>query len=98
MPKLESAFQADLIKDMEYIFTGCLILKNDANYRQGVPDLLILLGNKWALLEVKKSPDERTQPNQEYYINWAVENSFGAFIFPENKVDVLTALTDFFYN
>jgi len=48
---LESAFQANLIKELETLFVGCVILKNDANYIQGFPDLLILYKNNWAVLE-----------------------------------------------
>lgn len=96
--KLEREFQPTLIKELEYLFPGCLIQKNDANYRQGIPDLLILFGNRWALLEVKKSANEPPRPNQLWYVDWAKQNSFGAFIYPENKSDVLTALRDFFTN
>ena len=96
MAKLERDFQATLIKELESIFPGCLIQKNDANYRQGVPDILILFRDRWALLEVKQSGNSPQQPNQEWYVEWAVQNSFGAFIFPENKTDVLTALREFF--
>lgn len=94
--KLEREFQPTVIKELEHLFPGCLIQKNDANYRQGVPDLLVLFGSRWALLEVKKSANETPRPNQPYYVNWAQMNSFGAFIFPENKNEVLSALVDFF--
>lgn len=96
MAGLERDFQPKLIKELEAIFPGCLIMKNDANYRQGIPDLLILFRNRWALLEVKKSANETPRPNQPWYVNYAQENSFGAFIFPENKLAVLGALENFF--
>lgn len=51
---LESEFQAKLIKELEDIFPNCMILKNDANYIQGFPDLLILYEDRWAALECKK--------------------------------------------
>lgn len=98
MARLERDFQPNVIKDLEHIFPGCLIMKNDSGYRQGIPDLLILWDQKWAFLEVKKSANETPRPNQEYYVDWAQQNSFGAFIFPENKTEVLTALRDFFNN
>lgn len=71
-------------------------MKNDANHRQGIPDLLVLFKNKWALLEVKKSANEKPRPNQPYYVAWAQKNSFGAFIFPENRDEVLEDLSDYF--
>lgn len=94
--KLERDFQPLLIKELESIFPDSLILKNDANYRQGVPDLLILWRNRWALLEVKQSEDARTRPNQKYYVDWAQNNSFGAFIFPGNKDEIIDELIRFF--
>ena len=89
---LESTYQAKLIKKLRNRFPDCLILKNDTEYIQGIPDLLILFGDQWAMLEVKASIDSPTQPNQHYYVQKAAEFSFGAFIYPENEEDVLDAL------
>ena len=55
MSKLERDFQSRLIKELKQIFKGCIIMKNDSSYIQGIPDLLILYRDKWAALEVKKS-------------------------------------------
>ena len=52
---LERDFQAKLIKELKMIFKGCIIMKNDSSYIQGIPDLIILFEDKWAALEVKKS-------------------------------------------
>lgn len=90
---MESKFQSDLIKDIEDLFPDCIILKNDPNYIQGFPDLLILNGKRWAVLEVKDSARERHQPNQDYYINLANEmGSYGSFVYPEIKEKVLDEL------
>lgn len=86
---LESDFQAKLIKELKVRFPGCMVLKNDASYIQGVPDLLVLHNDKWASLEVKKSKKAKHRPNQDYYVEKMNEMSFSAFIFPENKEDVL---------
>lgn len=90
--KKENKFQADLIKEIKKRFPGCLVLKNDANYMQGIPDLLVLWNKCWALLECKKSKDEVHQPNQDYYIDKAIKMSFGSFISPENKEEVLNEM------
>ena len=89
---LESKFQAGLIKDLESIFVGCVVLKNDANYKQGIPDLLILFQDRWAMLEVKKSKSAYRGPNQDYYVEMLDNMSFAAFIHPENKDEVLDDL------
>lgn len=90
--QLESAFQARLIVRLGEQFPGCFILKNDSGYLQGVPDLLVLFRNKWAMLEVKASHDADEQPNQGYYVEQLDRMSFAAFIYPENEEDVLNEL------
>ena len=92
----ESQFQARLIKKLKTLFPGCVVLKNDANYIQGIPDLIILWRNKWAILECKRESEAHKQPNQEYYINWGNESSFGRFISPENEEEVLNDLQQAF--
>lgn len=89
---LESIFQSELIKELEEIFIGCIILKNDPNYIQGFPDLTILYNDKWAVLECKRSRNDRHQPNQDYYVETLDEMSFSRFIYPENKEEVINEL------
>lgn len=93
---LESEFQAGLIKKLKVIFHGCEILKNDANYKQGFPDLLILFNDGWAVLEVKASEDAPYRPNQEWYLDKLRGMSFSATIYPENEHEVIGALKEFF--
>lgn len=88
--KLESGFQDNLIKDLKELFPGCMVFKMDQ--RQGIPDLLILFGKKWASLECKKYASAKRQPNQEYYVDLMNKMSFSSFIFPENKEEVLNEL------
>ena len=88
----ENEFQAELIKELKREFPGCMVLKNDSNYIQGIPDLLILFKDKWAVLEVKKSKNESHQPNQDYYISILDKMSFARFIYPENKEEILDEL------
>lgn len=92
----EAAFQSWLIKELKKRFPGCIVLKNDPDYKQGVPDLLILYTNKWAALEVKKSEKAMHQPNQDYYISKMDEMSFASFICPENKEVILNELQSAF--
>ena len=89
---LENKFQAKLIKKLKEIFPGCIVMKSDSSYIQGIPDLLILFGSKWASLECKKSVNASKRPNQEYYVNRMNEMSFSRFICPENMKEVLDDL------
>lgn len=92
----ESEYQADLIIELRHRFPGCVVLKNDSTYRQGIPDLTIFYNDKWAMLEVKASKDTPTQPNQAYYIDELNRLSFAAFIYPENQEEVLRDLQQAF--
>lgn len=87
--KRESRFQLDLIDELEEMLPGCIVLKNDPDYIQGIPDLLVLFQDRWAALEVKKSAKEHHQPNQDYYVELMDNMSFARFIYPENKEEVL---------
>jgi len=88
----ENKFQADLIKEIKSILPGCIVMKNDPNYLQGIPDLLILYEGKWAALECKASSSSPRQPLQDYYINYMNKMSYASWIYPENKEDVLDEL------
>ena len=90
--KRESAFQHALIKEIGERWPGALVMKNDANYIQGIPDLTVLYRDKWAMLECKRSEGESHQPNQDYYVKRLDGMSFSRFIFPENRDSVLADL------
>lgn len=94
--KLESEFQTDVMNQIREMFPGCIILKNDANYTQGIPDWLILWGPHWAVLEVKRDKNSRTRPNQPWYVETMNKMSYAAFIYPENKEEVLNGLQSAF--
>lgn len=93
---LENKFQAKLIKELKERFPGCIVMKNDSSYIQGIPDLLVLYNDKWASLECKKNASARKQPNQEYYVGRMNEMSFSRFICPENQEEVLNDLQQAF--
>lgn len=89
---LESKFKTKLTKELEEMFPGCIILHNDPNIIQGIPDLTILHGKRWAALEGKKEASSSHQPNQEYYVTKMNNMSYASFICPENKQEVLDEL------
>ena len=89
---LENKFQAKLIKEIKNELPGCIVMKNDSSYIQGIPDLLVLHKERWASLEVKKSANAKHQPNQDYYVEKMNNMSYSAFIYPENKDEVMKEL------
>lgn len=88
----ESKFQSDLKKELRCMFPGCIITKLDSGDIQGIPDLLVLYKDKWAVLENKRSIKASHQPNQDYYVDKMNNMSFASFIYPENKDEVLAKL------
>lgn len=89
---LESQFQAKLIKEIKETFPGCVVMKSDSSYIQGIPDLLVLHEDKWASLECKKTANSKRQPNQEYYVDKMNGMSYSRFVSPENKNEVMQEL------
>ena len=96
MAKLESKFQKELMDEIRSKYPGCVILKNDSSYIQGIPDWTVLYKDKWAMLEAKKSKGARKQPNQEYYVGKLNDMSYSSFVYPENKEEVLEQLENIF--
>ena len=93
----ESRFQSGLIKYLKKRYNGCIVMKNDAGYIQGIPDLLVLYNDKWAALECKRDikaieKSKVDQLSQHYYVERMDDMSFARYICPENKKEVLDEL------
>ena len=88
----ESEFQHNLLVKLKIRFPGCVVMKNDANYKQGFPDLLVLYKDRWACLECKRSANAPRRPNQDYYIRTLGEMSYASFISPDTEEEVLNEL------
>lgn len=86
---LERRFQSRLIRKIKEELPGCIVLKTDACYLQGFPDLLILHGKNWAALEVKQSRKAKHQPNQDYYVAKLGKMSYANFVYPENEREIM---------
>lgn len=94
--KKESGFQHGLIQTIRNRWPGSVVLKNDANYTQGIPDLLVLYRDRWAMLECKRSSNESHQPNQDYYVKKLDDMAFARFVSPENADEVLNEMNRHF--
>lgn len=89
---LENRYQRILVTKLRELLPNCFIMLNDPQQYQGIPDILILFGNRWAMLETKRAANAAQRPNQDYYISQFNQWSFAAFINPSNEDDVLEAL------
>ena len=88
---LENKFKTKLIKEIRERLPGAIVLHINPP-PQGIPDLLVLNGERWAALEGKKENNSSHRPNQDYWIEKMDKMSFAAFINPENKEEVLNAM------
>lgn len=96
---LENKFQRELIKELKRVFLGCFVLKNDASYIQGIPDLTIFYGPHYAILECKAArptSSDDYEPNQEHYLEKFKQMSYSATIYPENRLAIFEELRQFF--
>ena len=90
-----NGYQTHVIERLKEVLPGCIILKNDPTYLQGIPDLSVFYGSKYAMLECKRAEREHHQPNQDYYVDLFSKMSFSTFIYPENEDYVIPALVEF---
>lgn len=89
---LESHYKRKLKVKLSKLFPGCVLIDNDPTRFQGIPDLLILYGGRWAMLEVKKDRTSSYRPNQPYWLSVFDSMSFASVIHPGNEPEVLHAL------
>lgn len=89
----ESEFQSNVVNEIKTRLPGAIVIKNDAGYLQGYPDLSVHYNGMVAILEAKRHEQSSKRPNQEYYISKAnADGGFGRFINQENKDVVLDEL------
>lgn len=93
---LESKFKTRLKDRLKKEFPGCIVMHLDPNEIQGIPDLIILYKDRWAVLEGKRHANANVQPNQEYYVKLMGSMSYASFIYPENMEVVIRELQQAF--
>lgn len=92
MPRLESDFKPQFHDRLEYLFPGCVLLKQDAELQQGIPDTLMLYKDMWAAFEVKRRQPRSMrdfQPNQPWWLERLNSMSYAACVYPENVEEVI---------
>ena len=88
----EGKFKRELIEDLKKNFPGCMVLRQDPQQHQGIPDILVLYGDRWAALETKAEPKSVRRPNQPQKVEMMNSMSYAAFVNPSNKGEVLNDL------
>lgn len=90
MSDLESKFQKEFTDALEEKFPGCLIIKGNSSYRQGLPDWLMLHQDNWAAFEIKRNKNAKRSDSQSYYVNKMNDMSYASFVDPENYREVIS--------
>ena len=80
----EANFQAKFIKWARGKGFKCYKQQMNATTRAGTPDLFMFKEGWWGWVEFKKSKNSPKRPGQQQNIDWAQENSWGKFVYPEN--------------
>lgn len=85
---LESKFQAQCIKWLRS--KGCKVIKceQNATTHAGTPDIIFLKEQFWGVMEFKKAKNSPKRPGQKEWVDWANQNSWGAFVYPANWEEV----------
>lgn len=92
----ENVYQASLKKLIKQLLPGCIVSKQDANQTQGIPDLIVIFGKHWAMLETKRDEDASFRPNQPFYIDYFNKIGFARHVNPMNQNEVLDDLVAYF--
>ena len=90
----EAEFQKKFISDLRKLGYKCYKQQMNATTRVGTPDLFIFKEQFWGMIEFKKSKNARVRPGQRELIQWANENSYGVFCYPENRDEVYNYLKE----
>lgn len=91
---LEKDFQKKFISDLRKLGYKCYKQQMNATTRAGTPDCIILKEGFWGMIEFKKSKNAKKRPGQQENIDWANENSWGTFCYPENRDEVYKYLKE----
>lgn len=79
----EGKFQDSCIKWLRSKGFKCYKQQMNATTRAGTPDLFLFKEGWWGWIEFKKSKNASKRPGQQENIDWAQENSWGEFVYPE---------------
>ena len=79
----EADFQAKFIAKLRKLGCKCYKQQMNATTRAGTPEVIVLVGPVWIFLEFKAHKNSPKRQGQQRNIDWAKEQSFGWFVYPE---------------
>lgn len=84
----EADFQKNFISWARKQGFKCFKQQMNATTRIGTPDLFLFLEGWWGWIEFKKTKNSKKRPGQQQNIDWANQNSWGSFVYPENEKEI----------
>jgi len=92
----ESSFQTKLINRIQEAFPKAIVIKPDSEFLDSFPDRVILCGQSWAAIEMKRSKTAHQRANQAYYVTVLNEMSYASFAYPQNEEEVFDGVARHF--
>lgn len=90
----ESKLQSDFLKDLRKLGYRCYKQQMNATTRAGTPDAFIFKEGFWGWIEFKQHKNSKARPGQKENVEWAKENSWGSFVYVENRDEVYNYLKE----
>ena len=90
----ESTLQSKFLSELRKMGYKCFKQQMNATTRIGTPDAFIFKEGFWGWIEFKQHKNSKARPGQKENVAWAQENSWGSFVYEENKAEVLKYLKE----
>ena len=90
----ESKLQSDFLSDLRKLGYRCYKQQMNATTRVGTPDAFIFKEGFWGWIEFKQHKNSKARPGQKENIEWANANSWGSFVYVENRDEVYNYLKE----
>jgi hypothetical protein len=90
----EADLQSKFLSSLRKLGYKCFKQQMNATTRAGTPDAFIFKEGFWGWIEFKQHKNSKARPGQKENVEWAKENSWGSFVYAENKDEVLKELKE----
>ena len=90
----EADFQKKFISWARKEGYKCFKQQMNATTRVGTPDLFLFKEGWWGWIEFKAHKNSKARPGQKENVAWAQENSWGSFVYAENRDEVYNYLKE----
>lgn len=90
----EKDLQSKFLSSLRELGYKCYKQQMNATTRAGTPDAFIFKEGFWGWIEFKQHKNSKARPGQKENVEWANQNSWGSFVYAENKDEVYNYLKE----